>query len=230
MGVPRGLSPHRVSRQEPGPELPAEFQGHGGKHSSSSPLPSILLPPPSFPPLLTSLCPLRCWRSCRPPRDPPCSSPSLSSLLPSGRSWQPSSSSSPSCSPQTHKHREQWLYVDLLTWGEVGPGAPLRRHTTLLQMVPSASISHCTSSPGCKGGHTVAPVPAGVPVSPPAPISPHLQENGRFAKQPHSRGGPRQQDIPRDQCHKPGGIGGVSHGPRGSGGPQSPVPTGTPRL
>lgn len=233
LGVPRGLSPHRVSRQEPGPELPAEFQGHGGKHSSPSPLPGILLPPPSFPPLLTSLCPLRCWRSCRPPRDPPCSSPSLSSLLPSGRSWQPSSSSSPSCSPQTHKHREQWL-VDLLTWGgggswgssppshhPVADGAQLLNLTlhlvtglqggthsgTCPRWGPRVPPSpHFPSPSGKRAVCETAPLPRGSPSAgrPQGPVSQTWGHRGRQPRPPRQWGSPGPRSYRDTQAMRAG--------------------------
>lgn len=57
------------------------------------------------------------------------------------------------------------------TGGRWDLGGSLPHQTTRLQMVPSSSISHCTSSPRCEGGQgdMVASVPGGVHCVPLAP-------------------------------------------------------------
>lgn len=95
-------------------------------------------------------------------------------------------------------------------------------HTTLLQMVPSSSISHCTSSPLCEGqgdagspllalfpargggGSLMSPLCHPSPILSHPPPSPHLKKHGWLLKSPHTRRGSRQQDVPGDQRDKPG--------------------------
>lgn len=98
--------------------------------------------------------------------------------------------------------------------GRIGGIWCLRPHTTRLQMTPSCSISHCTSSPRCGDRDTMAANPPALspvrgvlvfPLCAPQPF-PYLKKHRGFPKKPHASGGSRQQDVPGDQCDKAGGT------------------------
>lgn len=93
--------------------------------------------------------------------------------------------------------------VDLTTHlvsGLPGTGA----HWQLLLALSPLSPPHCNV--------VLSVSPPTLPLLPP-----HLQKHGGLPEEPHSCGGARQQDVPRDQRHKPGRgdthTGGDSDGP-----------------
>lgn len=154
--------------------------------STAPPAPHILLPPlspPDFPVLP------RCWRSCRPPLDPSCSFPSLSSLLPTGRSWKPLSTSSPSCSPPDPSTRHN----DPMARGFIDPVRGRWDLGHLSTVRPPgcrwcpAPQSHTAPHHRAARGDMVASVPSGfhcVPTHTPAPPEPPfpltLRKTGGF--------------------------------------------------
>lgn len=200
--------------------------------------PLLCVSPPSS---VTLLSLPRCWRRCGPPPAPCSTSPSRSAPPPTGANWKPSSNSSPRRRRRRGARKPASRYRrrlrDLLNlggaegsrfWGEI---RHLRRHTTLLQMAPSSSISHRTSSPRCEGqgdaGSPRPPPPWGPlcppwgplcplwgplrphsappnPILSPFPPFPHLKKHGGLPKYPHAGRSPRQQDVPGDQRDEPG--------------------------